>query len=79
MQQEICEETPYTHDITANQSFKNVNTFYINSTNQKQYVSRCVKSEITFKHKEDTDICNNIDDDQTKKTTSQRPTRRSCP
>ena len=62
IQSENCTSTPYTHDFTSGQSFRNKNYFYYDGNNRVE-VSSCVKSEEVYAHAEDSGVCSEQNDD----------------
>ena len=69
IQEENCFSTPFAHDFEANQSYRNKNYFYINSSGSRVDVSTCVRSDESFNHDQDSGVCEVIDNDDTKQTT----------
>ncbi len=60
---ENCPNPEFTHDFTANQSFRNKTTYYLDNNRQRVEISNCVKSEEAFDHQQDSDACSAINDD----------------
>jgi hypothetical protein len=60
---ENCLNPEFTHDFTANQSFRNKTTYYLDNNRQRVEISNCVKSEEFFNHQQDSEVCSPINDD----------------
>jgi len=69
IREENCSSTPFTHDFTAGQSYRNKNYYYLDDSSNRVEVSSCVKSDEVFTHSQDTSVCSATYDDIGLKTT----------